>query len=457
MNVALDAAVAATKATLVDGEFAPAALHVSTDTRAIEPGDTFLALRGERFDGHDFAAEAVRQGAAMLVLERPEARISGTPAMIVNDSLRAYMALAGVARALFTGRVIAVTGSAGKTTTKEFLAQLLRAKYGERVLATAENENNEIGVSKLFLRASGAAYDAIVVEIGARRYGDVAALVDIARPHVGVLTNVGDAHVEIMGSRERIEETKWALFSRGASAVLNAGDAASRRRAATLGGRPRWFGAYEGSCEIDDVRPLTALRAGRLLNRTDERDEEYDVDVRLPGLHNYANLAGAIAGALELGVELRRLLPELGGVRLPRGRYDRIALANGAQLIYDAYNANAAGTMAALDAFASESAGRRIAVLASMAELGDESAALHELVGAHAAGRVDVLLVLGDYAEDLARGAKRAGLNASRIVAVETNAGAERWLRAHAGDGDAVLLKGSRKYKLEEIVEGLRT
>ncbi len=220
---------------------------MSTDTRTIQPGDTFLALRGERFDGHDFAAEAVRLGAAMLVLECMEARVDGTATMLVAQTKCAYMALAGAARGLFTGRVAAITGSTGKTTTKEFLAQLLATQYGTRVLSTPKNENNEIGVSKLLLEAANDAHDALVIEMGARQYGDVAVLVEIARPHVGILTNVGDAHLEIMGTRERLEETKWAIFSFGARAVLNAADAVSRRRAATLAHAPAWFVAEQPS------------------------------------------------------------------------------------------------------------------------------------------------------------------------------------------------------------------
>ncbi len=456
MNVPLERALAATGAALFDGDAAPATLRVSIDTRTIQPGDTFVALHGDRFDGHDFAVEAVRLGAAMLVLERMEAHVEGTPTMLVGQTKAAYMALAGLARGLFTGKVAAITGSAGKTTTKEFLAQLLATQYGTRVLSAPENENNEIGVSKLLLKAANDAHDVLVVEMGARHYGDVAALVEIARPHVGVLTNVGDAHLEIMGSRERLEETKWALFFQGGQAVLNAADPVSRRREGTLADAPAWFAAEESSLGVE-LEPLIAiLGARRLVHRSGGRAMEWETDVRVPGLHNRANLAAAIAGALELGVPLERLLPQIPMLRLPRGRYDRVAAKEGVHLIYDAYNANASGMMAALDAFASECASRRIAVLASMAELGEESGTLHERVGAHAAQRVDVLLVRGEYAAELARGAQRGGLSPGHIIRIGTNAQAARWLREHVRADDVVLLKGSRKYKLEEIVEELR-
>lgn len=458
MNVPLDLALAATGATLFDGDAAPATLRIGTDTRTIEPGDTFVALRGERFDGHDFAAEAVRLGATMLVLERLEARAQGTATMIVAETKAAYMALAGTARGLFAGKVAAITGSAGKTTTKDFLAQLLATQYGGRVLSTRENENNEIGVSKLLLKASNDAYDVLVVEMGARHYGDVARLVQIAHPHVGILTNVGDAHLEIMGSRERLEETKWGIFSDGARAVLNAADAVCRRRAVTLAQAPAWFAAEQTSLDVQlGLDPLTAIIGDRrLVHRSGGRATEWEAEIRVPGLHNRANLAAAIAAAIELAVPLDRIVAQIPMLRLPQGRYDRVAAQGGVHLIYDAYNANASGMIAALDAFASESASRRIAVLASMAELGEESQTLHERVGAHAARRVDVLLVRGDYAAELARGARRGGLDARQIVRIGTNAQAARWLRQHVRPDDVVLLKGSRKYKLEEIVEELR-
>ncbi|HLX26347.1 MAG TPA: UDP-N-acetylmuramoyl-tripeptide--D-alanyl-D-alanine ligase [Candidatus Cybelea sp.] len=459
MRLPLELAASVTQAKLVDRKAAPSTLRVCTDTRSLEPGDTFLALRGEHFDGHDFVTEAVQRGAAMLVIDDERRRPAGAAAMIVNDAKAAYLRLAGAARALFEGSVIAITGSAGKTTTKDFLAQLLAERYTGRVLAAARNENNEIGVSKLLLALSNREHDVAVVEMGARHYGDIAALVEIARPQFGILTNVGEAHLEIMGSRTRLEETKWALFAHGARAILNAADAVSRRRAPSLDAVPHWFAADLSSVETRaDLEVLTAFAGpNRLVHRRGARALEFDVAVSVPGAHNRANLAAATAGALELGVAPERLIDAIARVRLPEGRYDRISIGGGIALIYDAYNANASSMIAALDAFAAEAAARRIAVLASMAELGVESKTLHERVGEHAAAFVDVLLLRGEYATDVARGAQRAGLDADRIVRVETNAQAVAWLRAHARADDLVLLKGSRKYKLEEIVEELRS
>ncbi|MBV8345604.1 MAG: UDP-N-acetylmuramoyl-tripeptide--D-alanyl-D-alanine ligase, partial [Candidatus Eremiobacteraeota bacterium] len=347
-----------------------------------------------------------------------------------------------------------------KTTTKTFLAQLLAARYGDRVLVAPGNENNEIGVSKLLLRASNSAHDVIVVEMGARQYGDIAALVEIANPQIGILTNVGEAHLEIMGSRERLAETKWALFGGGARAVLNADDAVSLARAASLRDGAHWFAATPDRRSLERYERLSTLTAlvgdRRLVRRVEGRTHAIEVCVRVKGEYNRSNAAAAIAGALELRVPVDRLAPRLAELQPPPGRYDSIPIGGGIRLIYDAYNANASSMIAALDAFAAETASRRIAVLASMAELGDESRVLHERVGAHAAGKVDVLVVQGEFAAELAAGAERAGLDAGRIVRVAANAQAARWLRDHARQGDVVLLKGSRKYKLEEIVEELQ-
>ena len=457
MKLPFERVVEATGATVFEAERAPAEIGVGTDTRDIARGDAFLALHGERFDGHDYTADAVKLGAGALIVSQGDARVPGIPALVVRDTLAAYMAIGALARSLFQGRVAAITGSAGKTTTKSLLLQLLAATYGARAIAAPANENNEIGVAKLLISMSPADHDVVVVEMGARKYGDVAALVAMAKPDLGVLTNVGEAHLEIMGSRERLAETKWALFGSGARAVLNADDMVSVARAGSLPKAPHWFAARdEGAKTAIGGRSTILAGASRWLEFDGEAASDREVDVHLPGAHNRANLAAAIAAAVDLGVPGDAIVARIPDLQLPAGRFETIDLRAGWRIIYDAYNANASGTIAALDAFAAEKSDRAIAVLGSMAELGDESVALHERVGAHAAKRAHVLLVGGDYAEAMARGAVQAGLPSERIVFVATNAEAAAWLRAHARRGDVVLLKGSRKYKLEEIVEELR-
>jgi len=458
MKLAFEEAVKATGAQVLDSAAAPALIDVATDTRTLVPGQTFLALRGERFDGHAYTRDAVERGASVLIVEDPDAAVPGTTTLLVQDTLQAYLDLAGAARAHFRGRVLAITGSAGKTTTKAFAAQLLALRYGDRMLVSPANENNEIGVSKLLLAADNDKHDVLIIEMGARHYGDIERLVRAARPDLGILTNVGDAHLEIMGSHERLEETKWGLFSSGARAILNARDVTSIRRAPSLVKPSHWFYAGDVGSDFPVHGRVTALSGAKQWLEIDgDRDDAYAIDARMPGLHNRANLAAAIAAAREHGIEPAHIVAAIPEIVLPQGRYERIALPSGVVLIFDAYNANAAGMMAALDAFAAESAPRHIALLASMAELGEGAADLHRRVGGHAAAtKVDVMLVGGEFAGELALGARSAGLPSERIVPFVTNEQAASWVRDHARAGDAVLLKGSRKYKLEEIVEELR-
>ncbi|MDQ6823055.1 MAG: UDP-N-acetylmuramoyl-tripeptide--D-alanyl-D-alanine ligase, partial [Candidatus Eremiobacteraeota bacterium] len=289
------------------------------------------------------------------------------------------------------------------------------------------------------------------VEMGARHDGDIAELVKIARPHIGILTNIGEAHLEIFGSREALARTKWGLFSMDAQAILNANDAVSSLRAASLRTPPKWFGAGAPSY------PGTYLADPRTLELTDAQPAvRVDIHVHIPGKHNHENVAAAIAAARVCSMPVTDIVAAAPTLTLPPGRYERMKISGRPAIIYDAYNANMTGTLAALDAFADEPGRRRIAVLASMAELGEEAPLMHERVGSHAAAsHVDVLLVGGEFADSLAKGAREAGFAADRIERFSNNTAAVTWLRRYAGNDDVVLLKGSRIYKLEEIIEGL--
>ena len=455
--ISFDAAVRATDARVTDAQAAPLDVRVNTDTRSIVKGETFLALRGENFDGHAYVREAVAKGAVALIVDDADARVPGVATLLVEDTLRAYLDLAREARAHFSGSVVAITGSAGKTTTKFLLAQLLARRYGDRVAASPANENNEVGVSKFLLANADERHDVLVVEMGARHFGDIAPLVRAARPDLGVLTNVGEAHVEIMGSRERLAQTKWELFGEGARAILNGRDEVSLRRAHTLPSPPHWFAATDDASLSTGGRATVLLGRRVLVEGETGAEERRAVDVRLPGAHNRANLAAAIAAASDLDVSLDEIVAAIPELELPPGRFQRIEIASGT-LIYDAYNANLSGMLAALDAFAEETARRRIAVLGGMAELGEESAEMHERVGEHAArSGVEILLAGGRYAAQLEAGARRGGLPAERIVRFAANDDAARWLHENLRRDDVVLLKGSRIYKLEEIVERLKS
>jgi UDP-N-acetylmuramoyl-tripeptide--D-alanyl-D-alanine ligase len=447
------AAIAALGARTRNADRLPARLAVGTDTRAVAAGSTFLALQGERFDGHAFVREAFARGAAACIVMDEACLPTDVPALVVGDTLRAYLQLAGLARSALRGPVIAISGSAGKTTTKAYLTALLAAA-GIAVTATPENENNEIGVSKFLLGLEPGDLRVAVVEMGARNEGDIDLLVAAARPGIAVLTNIGEAHLEIMGTRERLAYTKWGLFRGGARAVLNLADEASRSRAATLAARPVWFGT--GDAEPPAGQAAIVVRdAGTLVVSEAGRRREIVIDARVPGEHNRRNLAAALAAASVAGVAPEVLAPSIAGLEQPSKRYETILLQGDKRLIFDAYNASMSGTLATLDAFAQEAASRRIAVLGSMAELGADAALMHRRVGAAAAEASQIVLAGGDFAADIVRGATEAGAAASRVLTYAENAAAVAWLRANARSGDAILLKGSRKYKMEEIAEAL--
>jgi UDP-N-acetylmuramoyl-tripeptide--D-alanyl-D-alanine ligase len=448
-------AIDAAQARVIAHAALPDELEVRTDTREIARGAAFLALRGERFDGHRFVGDAFARGATCAIVDDASVVPPGRPALVVADTLQAYLDLAGLARGRIRGTVAAITGSTGKTTSKAFLLGLLRGA-GIAAVATPENENNEVGVAKFLCGLDDGDERIAIVEMGARKHRDLDVLVAAARPDIGLLTNVGEAHLEIMGTRERIAETKWALAAGARRAVLNLDDAVSVDRAPSLAARPVWFG-------IDDERPPHGERAVVLALDTawtiapDGGTQTNRITIGFPGDHNRRNLAGAFAAALVCAeaatgsADPAPFAAAVASLSLPHGRYEVVELAGGVRVVFDAYNASLSGTLATLGTFARENAARRIAVLGSMAELGDDAPAMHRKIG-ELAGRLDVVLAGGTFALDTAHGVESVG---GSVVRYAGNDDAIDWLRKNVRRGDAVLLKGSRVYKMEEIAEAL--
>jgi UDP-N-acetylmuramoyl-tripeptide--D-alanyl-D-alanine ligase len=450
MTFPLAAAIEATSAHALAAELLPAALNVQTDTRTLERGTTFLALRGEHFDGHAYVAEAYARGAACAIVDDAQRVPAGRPALVVADTLAAYLALGRLARRSLSGPVVGITGSTGKTTTKQFLLGLLRGA-GIACVATPENENNEVGVAKFLCGLETGDPRVAIVEMGARKYRDIDVLVAAALPEIGVLTNVGEAHLEIMGTRERIAETKWALPAGARRAVLSLADDASRERAASLAAAPMWFG-------IDGEQPPHGQAAVVVEPDSvwsidgDGATETHRLRIGFPGDHNRRNLGAAFAAAVLCGASPRLLAEGAASLALPPGRYQVLELGDDVRLVFDAYNASLSGTLATLATFGHEEASRRIAVLGGMAELGDDAPAMHEKVGEIAAKRAHVVLAGGRFARDTARGVEGEG---GVVVRYANNDDATGWLRANVQPGDAILLKGSRRYKMEEIARAL--
>ena len=427
------------------------------DNREPIEGGLFVAIRGERVDGHDFAEAAVAGGAVAVLGSRP----TSVPTVVVPDVVAALGLLARhVLDRLRAERqgptVLALTGSQGKTGTKDYLAQVL-ASIGETV-ATAGNLNNELGVPLTVLRATtDTCY--LVVEMGARGIGHIAELCRIAPPDVAAVLNVGTAHLGEFGSREAIAAAKGELVEAlrpDGFAVLNADDdlvLAMRERTAalvlTFGSEAdvRWRDVV-----LDDLgRPSFGLGRG---------EEWYDVTLKQSGVHQVVNATAAAALAVAVGIELRRCATALtDAVPTSRWRMELHERADGLVVVNDAYNANPASMVAAIDALVTIGARRQartVAVLGVMLELGAAHDAEHERIGRYAAERgVDVVVAVGPEAAGIAAGAAAVPQWEGTAVTPVGRAEALDWVRNNADAGDVVLVKASRGAALESVAEGL--
>lgn len=453
MNATLQDILAATGGELVRAGAGPF-LAVSTDSRTAKPGDVFVALAGEHFDGNRFAAEAVDRGATAAIVSGDAAVGAGDAAWIrVRDGLRALGDLAAARRSALCAQFVGVTGSNGKTTTKEMIAAVLAAT-GRKVAKSVGNENNLVGLPRTILGLDGDE-DYAVLEMGMNRPGEIARLTEIARPHVGVVTNVGPAHLEGLGTLDNVAAAKAELalgLPASSTLVLNGDDPRVARMAELFSGRILLAGR-EGAVRAKSVAPVA-----------DGQRVEITVDgtavvvrLRARGPHNVQNALLAAATGRALGLDAATIARGLEEFTPPPMRLQEVRLGNGARVLNDAYNANPASMEAALIALAAEPAGRRIAVLGDMWELGVEGARYHREVGAAAArARVDWLVAVGKHADDFAAGAVEAGLPEQRIARCSSANEAARVLAGSLRGDDLVLVKGSRGARMEAVIERLR-
>ena len=440
---------------------APASIEgVSTDTRAIPAGSAFVALRGERFDGHDFLADAARSGASCAVVARGRAASGppGLPLLEVDDTLAALGAVARLHRLRFSIPVVGVTGSNGKTTTREMIAAILATRGP--VLSTEGNLNNEVGVPLTLLRLLPT-HTAAVIEMGMSHRGEIGRLAAIAEPRVGVVTNAFPAHLEGLGSVDGVADAKGELY-RGLPAdgvvVANADDPRMLHRARKSGRRVLTFSG--GSDRGADVVLLDVLAQDPEGMRFLLGIGTKEVEVRLPlvGEHNAVNAAAAAAAALSLGCSDREIVRGLAGVR-PVGRRLRVErLPSGVLLVDDCYNANPASMKAALRTLRQlAGAGRALAALGDMLELGPAEDDLHRELGRDAAAAgLAALATFGPRAGLAREAAIEAGMARSDTFHTEDPLLLVAFVRERLRPGDALLVKGSRGMKLERLVEALR-
>lgn len=431
---------------------------ISTDSRSVKEGNLFVALTGEKFDGHDFLDSVLKKGAAGIVVRKdrkdklPDQ--PGANVFRVDDTLRALGDIAHFWRSRFTAPVIAITGSSGKTTTKEMAAGIIN--QARPVLKTEGNFNNLIGLPLTIFRMSEE-HEAAILEMGTSFPGEIARLTEIARPDIGLITNIGEAHLQGLKSLDAIRREKTDLFrvmnDRGI-AIINADDP-------SIMTETRW----RGSQITFGIKNNALIRAGRIRKEREQGvcfvlkigDTSREIAMKVLGEHHIYNALAAAACAWSLGISRELICQGLMSFQPVSGRMEVIKLANGAFLLNDAYNANpisVRGALAALKDLKGET--RSIVVMGDMLELGDDSERLHEMMGNIIAETgVDRVFLKGDFSGAVKKGAVKAGMEPSRISIDGNPEIVAAEVCSAAGNGDWVLVKGSRGMKMEETIKAI--
>jgi UDP-N-acetylmuramoyl-tripeptide--D-alanyl-D-alanine ligase len=424
----------------------------SIDSRTLQAGELFFAVKGERLDGHDFVAQALEKGVVAAVVRKDQmARYPAKGRLLaVDDTLLALQTLAAAVRRLWGKTLVGITGSVGKTTTKEAIAHLLATRL--RVLKSEGNFNNHFGLPLMLLRLE-AGHDAAVIELGMSHLGEIAALARIAQPEIGVVTAVAPVHLEFFKSVAEIARAKYELVESlhaGGTAVLNADDEYVSQFGRDFHGKVITFG----------LRPAADVRAENIQPRG-PAGSVFDLVVGacrekatlpLVGTHNVSNALAAVAVALERGLTPSEAVAALATLT-PADKRGQVLQIGNITLINDCYNSNPKALDAMVDTLAAMPAKRRIVVAGEMLELGPTGEELHRQCGRHLAGKeIDLLLGVRGLAQPMVEAAKSAGITAE-FVATPEEAG--EWLLREMRDGDVVLLKASRGVKLEKALEAI--
>ena len=422
---------------------------IATDTRTLEGGEVFLALRGDNFDGHQFVAKARDLGAIAAIVDRDwQEEFPHFPLLRVDDTLKAYQSIAAWWRNQFSIPIVAVTGSVGKTTVKELIAAVLSTRGN--VLKTQYNYNNEIGVPKTLLELSSS-HNYAVIEMGMRGMGEIALLSQIARPSIAVITNVGTAHIGRLGSEEAIAVAKCELLAEMPAesiAILNQDDCRLMASAAKVWqGKTLTYGLEGGDL------------CGELLNNDTILLDGMELPLPLPGRHNAVNYLAALAVGKVLGIDWEVLKQGLS-VQLPEGRARRYDLPQDIVILDETYNAGLESMLAGLRLLADTPGKRRIGVLGTMKELGDRAIEFHRQVGRAARDlQLDALFVFADFEEAAAMAAGAAGLPFVQVEDIARENSREdlaRHLMEFVTPGDRILFKASHSVELNRVVEKFR-
>jgi len=448
-----------TGGSLISGRSEQPFYGLSTDSRSVEKGNLFIPLKGENYDGHDFIAHALKGGASGALIQKEEkAKIRRIPEdfrfIAVADTLKALGDIAHFWRMKFDVSVIAITGSSGKTTTKEMIAGIAEMK--KNILKTESSLNNLIGLPKTLLMMNEN-HNAAVLEMGTNRRGEIARLTEIAAPSIGLITNIGPAHLEGLKSLDIIQQEKGDLFlimAGKGTAIINWDDGAVRILDKRWKGEKVTFGLTSKA----DVSARN-IRNGRDGVHFNLIMEEHEKEVELPaiGVHNVYNALAAAASCRVLGIDQETICQGLSRFHPLAGRMEISRLKNGAFLIDDTYNANPASVKEALKTLKDlRKEHKSVAILGDMLELGEQSMDLHESTGMFLADTgVDMVFLKGGFSQATAAGALKGGLSGNQVFVNRTSLEIAACLRSFLKEGDWILVKGSRRMKMEEIVQDI--
>lgn len=435
---------------ITSGEPATVINRISTDSRTLQPGDLFVPIRGDNFDGHKFIDQAAERGASGALVDGDwNGSVPATFALIrVADTLIGYQQIAAGYRRSLPLRVVAITGSNGKTSTKDFVAAALGRRF--RVTKTQGNFNNHVGLPRTILEANS--QDEVAVwELGMNHPGEIAPLAAIAHPNVGIITNIGIAHIEFLGSQAAIAEEKGALaeaLPTDGTLILNADDPFSQSIARRTRAKIVLAGIVNGALRASEIRQSAGGSEFTIL----EGAHRCRAQLPVAGLHMVQNAMLAVAAGRAFGLSVEECAAGLASAPLTKARL-QLRDINGVQFLDDSYNANPDSMKAALRTLIElETEGRRIAVLGHMGELGAESERGHRDVGeAAAAFRIDQLITVGEIGAGISNAARAAGLDNVTNVASTTEAA--ELLASSVAAGDLVLVKGSRLARMELVLE----
>ena len=436
--------------------------NVSRDTRTVKKGDTYIGIKGANFNGNEFWHQAVDVEASIVIVEGidftgiEKSRFKDTAIVLVQDTIKALGQIAKYKRSLYNIPVIAITGSVGKTSTKDIIANVVSQKY--KTLKTEGNLNNHIGLPITLLNLKD--HEAVVVEMGMNHFGEISYLTNIANPTLSVITNIGTSHIGNLGSRENILKAKLEILEgmENKKLILNNDNDLLHKffieENKNISGNPEIKFTTFG---IENLSDVTAENIELHENSSTITIENQQITVPVGGIHFVYNALCAAAVASSLGITAEQLKHGIESFELTQKRMEIIELKNGAKLINDSYNASYESMQASLKYLSALKSERKIAVLGDMLELGDFSKELHQNVGNDVVkNQIDLLVCIGKEASNIANGAVQAGMNKKLVIHFNTNQEALEYLKNTIQSGDTILLKASNGMKLFELAEQLK-